>query len=185
VTHDQVEAMTMGDRVAVLNQGVLNQLGTPKSLYTEPANRFVAGFIGSPAMNFIRCSVSVNGGQIDLTFMGQSITLPLAARPAVASFNNRQVMLGIRPEHLAIAAETAPLLLRARVVRVEELGGSVLLYLTLGPEGPELLASVTGDHRVAIGTAISLTLTTDRLYFFDTEGGLAIPSGYRSVNSTS
>jgi multiple sugar transport system ATP-binding protein len=185
VTHDQVEAMTMGDRVAVLNQGVLNQLGTPKSLYTDPANLFVAGFIGSPAMNFIRCSVSVNAGQVDLTFTGQSITLPLAVCPALATLNNRQVVVGIRPEHLAIAAQAAPLLLRARVARIEELGGSELLYLTVGPEGPDLLASVTGERRVGVGESVSLTMSADRLYFFDADTGLAIVCGCRSVNSTS
>jgi multiple sugar transport system ATP-binding protein len=174
VTHDQVEAMTMGDRVAVLDRGELSQLGTPKALYRNPANLFVAGFIGSPAMNFLPCKVGLGNDDIILTFAGQSLLLPLARFAALASAAGKNIIVGIRPEHLSIGSADQGHVLGARLARVEELGASLLLYLTTGPESSDILASVDSDTKIAIGEMIALSVSIERLHFFDLATGLAI-----------
>ena len=103
VTHDQTEAMTMGDRVAVLLDGVLQQVDTPAALYDDPVNLFVAGFIGSPSMNLVEADVEDRDGSLWVTFGSHGLRLPdelLERRPATRSYVDRQVVLGVRPEHL-------------------------------------------------------------------------------------
>ncbi len=103
VTHDQIEAMTMGDRVAVLSRGVLQQVGTPQDLYDHPDNLFVGAFIGSPQMNLLEATVSSNGGGTTLKFGSSTLTVPasvLAKAPSLAGYDGRRVAVGIRPEHL-------------------------------------------------------------------------------------
>src|SRR5262249_29070128 len=102
VTHDQVEAMTLGDRVAVLRDGVLQQVGTPKDLYDRPVNLFVAEFVGSPAMNLVGADIVRENGSLRAVF-GET-TLAVGERPALASFAGRRVILGVRPEDLEDAA---------------------------------------------------------------------------------
>jgi multiple sugar transport system ATP-binding protein len=107
VTHDQVEAMTLGDLVAVMKRGVLQQVASPQELYAHPVNLFVGGFIGSPAMNLVEASVSSAGTGTFVEFAGMRLRVPdevLAAKPAIASFRGRNVILGIRPEHMEDAA---------------------------------------------------------------------------------
>jgi multiple sugar transport system ATP-binding protein len=174
VTHDQVEAMTMGDRVAVLDRGVLSQLGTPKSLYRTPANTFVAGFIGSPAMNFCPCDVSVSAEQVTLASASQSVSLPRTHVPALAGFNGRRIIVGMRPEHLSLTGRATDPEIMARVKRVEELGASLLLYLATGKDDPELLASVDGEMQIAVGEAVTLSIPVERMHFFEPDTGLAI-----------
>jgi multiple sugar transport system ATP-binding protein len=174
VTHDQVEAMTMGDRVAVLDRGVLSQLGTPKSLYRKPANIFVAGFIGSPAMNFSPCDVAVGGGKVTLAIAGQSLSLSTKDVPALAGFNGRRIVVGIRPEHLALTGNVSNPEIMARVKRIEELGASLLLYLDTGKNDPELLASVDGEMQIAVGETVSLSIPIEKMHFFVPDTGLAI-----------
>ncbi len=103
MTHDQIEAMTMGDRVAVLSRGVLQQVGTPQDLYDHPDNLFVGAFIGSPQMNLLEATVSSNGGGTTLKFGSSTLTVPasvLAKAPSLAGYDGRRVAVGIRPEHL-------------------------------------------------------------------------------------
>jgi multiple sugar transport system ATP-binding protein len=174
VTHDQVEAMTMGDRVAVLDRGMLSQLGTPKSLYRRPANIFVAGFIGSPAMNFALCDVAVGDGKVMLAIAGQPLPLSIRDVAALAGFHGRRIVVGIRPEHLSLTGKAGNPEIMARVKRVEELGASRLLYLDPGKNDPELLASVDGEMQIAEGDAVTLSIPVERMHFFLPDTGLAI-----------
>ena len=133
VTHDQVEAMTMGDRVAVLRKGELQQVGSPRELYDEPLNLFVAGFIGSPAMNMVSARIERDGDGMTAHFGQQRLTLPpemVARRPALEGYEGRDVVLGIRPEDLedaTVASESLPSI-PGHVRLVEALGSEVVAH---------------------------------------------------------
>jgi multiple sugar transport system ATP-binding protein len=148
VTHDQVEAMTMGDRVAVLRKGVLQQVATPQQLYGSPTNLFVASFIGSPAMNLVQARLERQSGGLVCRLGDQALALPeqvVAARPELDAHVGRTIGLGIRPEHLHDAALTdgAPVgrKLRGRVVTTELLGSELLAHLEV-PVAPVVTEEV-------------------------------------------
>jgi multiple sugar transport system ATP-binding protein len=139
VTHDQVEAMTMGDRIAVMRKGVLQQYGAPESLYEEPVNLFVAEFIGSPAMNLVRGVVLAENGEFVCKLGEQRLPLTAAlrsARPALEGYRGRAVAVGVRPEHLLDPARGDGSLptLRARVTLVETLPPEKHVHLELAAE---------------------------------------------------
>jgi multiple sugar transport system ATP-binding protein len=149
VTHDQVEAMTMGDRVAVIRKGELQQVDTPQQLYDRPVNLFVGGFIGSPAMNLLEATLEAENGGLAVKAGDQRITLDdetLKDRPALKAYEGRQVVLGIRPEDLEDAAleQVAPSdkRMRARVELREALGSEILVHFTV-----EAKPAVTEDVR--------------------------------------
>ncbi|WP_347351885.1 sn-glycerol-3-phosphate ABC transporter ATP-binding protein UgpC [Intrasporangium sp.] len=135
VTHDQTEAMTLGHRVAVMRRGVLQQIAPPQTLYDHPENLFVAGFIGSPAMNFLPATVHAAPGGHTLTTGSQTLALPeavLARRPALAAYVDREVVVGIRPEDIDDAALAGPregATLSGDVELVEPLGSDILVHL--------------------------------------------------------
>jgi multiple sugar transport system ATP-binding protein len=138
VTHDQIEAMTMGDRVAVIRKGMLQQVDTPQSLYEKPCNIFVAGFIGSPAMNLLEASVARAGDSLVVQLGDVQLTVPqemLSARPALAHYEGRKVVVGIRPEDMedaALVAEApADRRLPATVELREALGSDVVIHFTV------------------------------------------------------
>ncbi len=171
VTHDQVEAMTMGDRIAVMRDGVLQQTGTPQELYTRPANLFVAGFIGSPAMNFATARTSPDG----LLFGNVRLPLRGARHDAVASLpDGSEVTLGFRPEHLELGPDTgdAAITIPASVDVVEFLGNEELIHAQA--EGQEIIAVVSSDHRLQAGDRVDFALAMERLYLFDTTSGLSL-----------
>jgi multiple sugar transport system ATP-binding protein len=182
VTHDQVEAMTMGDRVAVMRDGVLQQVDTPQSLYDNPANRFVAGFIGSPSMNLIegRLSTSLTGTTVSFDGhaleVGSAIT---AARPRLASYVGHNVLVGIRPEDLHDETlETSGgdgTRIEARCDLREALGSDVLVHFAVN--STNCIARLTPRTRVAEGDTVALTVDVNRLHFFDPENGVAIDGG--------
>jgi multiple sugar transport system ATP-binding protein len=196
VTHDQTEAMTMGDRVAILRDGVLEQLGSPTELYETPVNVFVAGFIGSPAMNLLSARLEAEGGHCTAHVGDSRLSLPpdvLRRRPGLADFAGREVVLGIRPEDFqsADAARNGNHgLLSVTVTRSESLGSDVIAYFRLGeqPEGGDIVPTSqfagagTGlltarlDRRTALADdrAAQVAVELDRLYFFDPETGTAI-----------
>jgi multiple sugar transport system ATP-binding protein len=139
VTHDQIEAMTMGDRVAVMRRGVMQQVDTPKALYNTPSNLFVAGFIGSPAMNLVEATVERHDADVKVRFGSHSLALgasALAAKPGVLAYDGRTVALGIRPENLEDASidPSAPAERRIKVTvdLVEALGSDVMVHAPLG-----------------------------------------------------
>jgi multiple sugar transport system ATP-binding protein len=156
VTHDQIEAMTMGDRVAVMREGRLQQVDEPEVLYAEPANLFVAAFIGSPSMNLLEGKVTVNGDSARVALGEQSLSIPastLAERPALRGFDGREVVVGIRPEHLHDAALDAAIgpfdgaRLQGVVELREALGSELLVHVRTDcrPAVTEDVRSVVGD----------------------------------------
>jgi multiple sugar transport system ATP-binding protein len=153
VTHDQIEAMTMADRIVVMNAGGVEQIGTPLELYDNPANLFVAGFIGSPAMNML--PGRANGGAVEL---GSGIRIPVAA-PA----GRGEVLVGIRPEHLAVSGDGVP----AEVVIVEPTGADTHIFCKLA--GHDVIAVVRERHEFHPGEAIRLTPKLS--YLFDPSSG--------------
>ena len=176
VTHDQIEAMTMGTRIAVMSDGLLQQVGTPQTLYDTPANRFVAGFIGSPAMNFIDVTLDDSGGEARMTGAGGwSIALPSRLKGSVGSTAGRKLIAGFRPEHLELneaGAEAAKFPGHADVV--EYLGNEELLHVTAANQ--DIVAIVDSSHRVKPGDALTLALPLEKLHVFDAETGLSLAS---------
>jgi multiple sugar transport system ATP-binding protein len=161
VTHDQIEAMTMGDRVAVMRKGEIQQVANPQELYDSPVNLFVGGFIGSPAMNMIEATLERSNGDLIACAGGQRVALgqeTVGARPALRAFEGRSVVLGIRPEDLedaALAADTpADRRLHGEVVLREALGSEIMVHFKVDAP-PALtddvreLAQDAGDDRVA------------------------------------
>jgi multiple sugar transport system ATP-binding protein len=138
VTHDQTEAMTMGDRVAVMRKGELQQMDTPQKLYSDPHNLFVASFIGSPAMNVIEAQIERSNGNLSARIADQELAIPqqlAAARPALQGYAGRKVALGVRPEQLddaALKGDGAPgTRLRGRVLLTEALGSELLAHVEI------------------------------------------------------
>jgi multiple sugar transport system ATP-binding protein len=157
VTHDQTEAMTMGDRVAVMNRGVLQQIAPPEELYRRPLNLFTAGFIGAPAMNLVEAQLRREGDQLEVAFGGHRLRCSetlLDARPALAAYEGRAVVLGIRPEHFEDAALTTAVPAEHRLtVNVdvrEALGSETLLLFSVDGQGvvPEHIAVPASDAGV-------------------------------------
>jgi multiple sugar transport system ATP-binding protein len=157
VTHDQIEAMTMGDRVAVMRDGRLQQVDQPEVLYAEPANLFVAAFIGSPSMNLLEGTVTLTDGGASISLGEQSLSVPpsvLDERPALRDFDGRQVVVGIRPEHLSDGAldsgnlRADGALLQGTVELREALGAELLLHVRTDcrPAVTEDVKSVVGDY---------------------------------------
>jgi multiple sugar transport system ATP-binding protein len=177
VTHDQVEAMTMGTRIAVMSDGLLQQVGTPQSLYDTPANRFVAGFIGSPAMNFIE--VTADNGKL----VGPEnwvADLPGRLRNAVGAVNGRKLIAGFRPEHLELHdAEGETVTVPGRADVVEYLGNEELLHVTA--LGKDVVAIVDSDNRVKPGDVLQLVLPYTKLHLFDAESGNSLTSEREAV----
>ena len=172
VTHDQVEAMTMGQRIAVMSDGLLQQVGTPQSLYDHPVNRFVAGFIGSPSMNFIEAAVPGQGVET-LSEGGFTFPLPSNYREALGRLHGNRVVVGFRPEHLELgefAGTTASI--RGTADVVEYLGNEELLHVTA--EGREVVAIVDSSHRVKPGDVVELKLPAEKVYMFDPESGASL-----------
>lgn len=173
VTHDQTEAMTMGDRIAVMNQGQLQQLAKPLELYNSPANMFVAQFIGSPPMNFIpvkyQAPLLINHPQF-------RFTLPEVWESALRKYDRQSLILGIRPEHFSLSTP-APENLQVEVDLVEALGNETLLSVhLLGDTNPNLTLQVRipPEKQVSIGDKISLALESKKIHLFDSETNLAI-----------
>jgi multiple sugar transport system ATP-binding protein len=166
VTHDQIEAMTMGDRIVVMHDGTVQQVGAPMEIYRRPVNRFVAGFIGTPPMNFLPARLIVDRER--LTVRGEGFELPLSAGAAAARGNLREteVVLGIRPENLLLqpaAAGIEPL--RARVEIVEAIGSDVFLNFSHG--GSAMTARVDPSTQVRAGDEVPLYPDPRYLHLFD------------------
>ncbi|WNZ22644.1 ABC transporter ATP-binding protein [Leptolyngbya sp. NK1-12] len=173
VTHDQVEAMTMGDRIAVMNAGQIQQVASPLELYNRPANRFVAEFIGSPPMNFLPVQVKA---PLLIQHPRFRMTLPEEWEARLQPYDGKPLSLGIRPEHLSVSLP-APKNLPVVVKRVEALGSET--YLTVGfadqPEqAPLLQVRTEPDRPVSIDEELWLAIAPDKVHLFDDASGLAI-----------
>jgi multiple sugar transport system ATP-binding protein len=173
VTHDQVEAMTMGDRIAVINEGVLQQAGSPKELYELPQNRFVAGFIGSPSMNFIDLKVSQDGGVVHLTGEGAEMRPDDLQSALLRDMGVDTVTVGFRPEHLGLAKLDGPGLGVTVVVDVVEfLGNDELIHGSSG--GRDVVAIINADNTLKVGGSVTLSSPPRRLHLFNPATGLRI-----------
>ena len=173
VTHDQVEAMTLGDRVVVMKDGLVQQVGDPLTVYAKPRNRFVAGFIGSPAMNFVECRVT-GDGDLAVETKGLRLAVPPALKSALGGYRGKAVTLGVRPEDIRESTGSDPKEYRvdATVDVVEPLGNEVLVNVTVG-DSP-LVARVPPTTRVRLHQQVPFALDADKLHFFDTQSEQAI-----------
>ncbi|MEM6590902.1 MAG: ABC transporter ATP-binding protein [Cyanobacteria bacterium P01_C01_bin.73] len=168
VTHDQVEAMTMGDRIAVMNQGQIQQLAEPLTLYHRPANRFVAEFIGSPPMNFIPVQVR---SPLVVNHAGFRLTLPGEWEDILRDRDGQRVTLGIRPEHLSLSLP-APKNLPVTVMRTEALGSET--YLTARFMDQSLQIRLDGSQTVKPGEDLWLGITSEQIHLFDADSGRSL-----------
>jgi len=175
VTHDQVEAMTMGERIVVMKDGFVQQIADPLTLYDSPANRFVAGFIGTPPMNLFEGSIRSNG---NLSFEGDcGIRLPIPARMAAAltSYRDKPVTLGVRPEDIGSAAaeqlENAPRV-RASVDVIEPMGSESYIYLRAGET--RFISKVDAHRRFKVGAEAEPAVFVEKAHFFDPETELTV-----------
>ena len=201
VTHDQVEAMTMGDRVAVIRKGELQQIDTPREIYLKPKNIFVAGFIGSPSMNFVYANVGVNKSSIQLNFGNDQIEYNGEKLGKLKAFENKEIVMGIRPEafedgNYANASEFSESI-KVSVSLLEQLGSDSYIHFykdikpvqteaieeILADEGEDLsvlgdntkfIARINPNSTVVEGKEIELKIDTSKLHFFDPENGDAI-----------
>ncbi len=167
VTHDQTEAMTMGDKIAVLDGGELQQLGTPLECYHEPTNQFVAGFIGSPSMNFIE--VRRNGNVLETDAF--EYELSSGTVDAVRAASNRLTM-GIRPEHIELGTGEERNAIPTEIEVVEPMGEITYAYFSVG--GTTHTASVDGERRIAAGDRVEVVFPEDKIHLFDQADGAAI-----------
>jgi multiple sugar transport system ATP-binding protein len=174
VTHDQVEAMTLGDRVVVMKDGLVQQVGDPMELYNEPANRFVAGFIGSPAMNFVEVRLAAENGHIWAESEGMRIKVPAPLTDRMGRYAGKEVTFGIRPEDLRIAgpSEAEDLSFPAAVEVVERLGSEILLDVAVGKT--TMVASVEPTATAKVHETLHLAVNPARVHFFDNETEAAI-----------
>lgn len=173
VTHDQTEAMTMGDRIAVMNAGQIQQIASPLELYNRPANRFVAEFIGSPPMNFLPVQFKA---PLLITHAQFRLTLPEVWAIPLQHYDGQTLILGIRPEHLSVGLP-APKNLPVQVELVEALGSETYLAVRLigaDASSPTLQARVEPDRPVQMGEQLWLSIAPDKLHLFDAETELAI-----------
>jgi len=169
VTHDQTEAMTMGDRIAILDDGQLQQVGTPLECYHEPANTFVAGFIGEPTMNFLRCSVD---GDV---LVDGDLRYPLSAAVAEAVAGADTVTLGVRPEDVVVGEGADPShSFAATVDVVEPRGNENTVHLTLAATGDSVVATVDGMRGIDAGSEVTVGIPEDAIHVFDGDSGAAL-----------
>ena len=167
VTHDQVEAMTLADRIVVLRAGLIEQHGAPLDLYNKPANRFVAGFIGSPRMNFLDVKAMANSiDSTTLNLAGQSILLPASVRDVVT---DEPMSLGLRPEHIVFGSSKGIQIGHMTVEHFEQLGSQTIAYGRLSDSQP-LSVIIDGQRHFHDNEVVSVSIAAERCHLFD-QGG--------------
>jgi multiple sugar transport system ATP-binding protein len=173
VTHDQTEAMTMGDRIVVMRDGLIQQIDAPLSLYNEPVNQFVAGFIGSPSMNFINGTISANGNGNGLVFDEGTIKISLPERytEKLDNYRGKEIVFGIRPEDIhdpdTIGRDVETVEIEAKVEVVEPMGNEVFLNLTSGKS--TFVARVDPLNMPKVEQIVKLAVEVDKAHFFDVD----------------
>ena len=185
VTHDQIEAMSMADRIAILEAGRIQQLGTPSDIYNHPANLFVAGFIGNPSMNCIPCDISSTDGELHLklaegTGKDNSVTVQDAriAKALNANVLDRDTIFGAHAEDVIVSHQSIPNAFQAEVYSVEPLGAETIVEVTLGTDaagGHTILKACTAPNfQAEIGQHLYVSFVPERMYFFDKTTGNAL-----------
>jgi multiple sugar transport system ATP-binding protein len=172
VTHDQMEAMTMANRIVVMSAGVVQQIGAPDEIYDRPANTFVAGFIGSPTMNFLPGTAATEGGQTVVRGDGWALTLNPANAARARASTNGEVVVGARHANLTVLPESSEVGVPARIYTVEPTGDLTYIHLWLGKQ--LVVASAPGTYRGAADQPIKLEFDQERLYLFDATTRVAL-----------
>jgi multiple sugar transport system ATP-binding protein len=174
VTHDQVEAMTLGDRVVVMKDGYIQQCGTPLQVYGEPANKFVAGFIGAPSMNFFEVMIHARDGELIAETPFLRARIAERHKAALSAWQDRTVILGVRPEHLLVnAADRRSSIGTVEIEVIEQLGSEIVLETRLG-DSTMTVARVDPQLPLVVGETVRLSVPSEQLHFFDPETELAI-----------
>lgn len=174
VTHDQTEAMTLADNIVVLNEGRIEQVGSPMELYHHPRNKFVASFIGSPKMNFVEARIaelSQKTAKLDLPH-DNHITLPVSLPKDITLEKGSTVEVGVRPEHVFVVKNEKDALFTGSVKMLENLGSDIYAYVKIG-WGQTILVRLEGEHRVEIGDRLALSADPKDCHLFDTKSGLS------------
>ncbi len=176
VTHDQTEAMTMGTRIAVMSAGELQQIDTPFNLYHNPHNLFVAGFIGSPSMNFFEGKLSEADGRMSVEILGAQLTIPPHLAPQFKDGLGKRIIVGIRPEDIHDVdyqpQGITPATLEANVEVVEQMGNEMILYLE--EAGKSFIARTDPRTSAAVGHRLGLALNMDNVHLFDADTELSL-----------
>ena len=178
VTHDQVEAMTMASRIVVMKDGIIQQVDTPQNLYDSPCNVFVAGFIGTPQMNFINGTLEKKGEDVYFNFSGHSIKLPAekAANPAIGEYIGKEVIAGLRPECVhdepMYLSSLSDSVIDVNVEVTELMGAEIYLYLVTGEQ--KMIARVSSRSQARAGDTIKVALDVSRIHLFDKDTERAI-----------
>jgi multiple sugar transport system ATP-binding protein len=173
VTHDQVEAMTLGDRVVVMKDGRIQQVGTPLEVYGNPANKFVAGFIGAPSMNFLEVTIRGDARELRAENSFLRLAVPASRSASLAPWRGKTVILGMRPEHLVLGSEIPGAGFDAGVEVIEQLGSEILIEARAG-EASLTVARVDPHARLSAGDKVRLSVQPEQLHFFDPATELAI-----------
>lgn len=171
VTHDQTEAMTMGDRIVVMKDGFIQQIDTPQNLYSRPCNLFVAGFIGSPQMNFLTALVEQEQGQLSVSFAGCRIRINDEKKEALLPYVGKEITMGIRPEDICLGDENS-CEFRVNIDVVELMGSETYLYCDLN--GIKLTSRIPGINTLKSGSTANLSPDVEKLHFFDIDTEQAI-----------
>ncbi len=173
VTHDQVEAMTMGQRIAVMSQAKLQQVGPPQELYDNPINQFVAGFIGSPSMNFISVATVASGDGIRLEGPGVSLPIPERLKASIGTAAGRKLTAGFRPEHFQIGGDAASFAkFAAKADVVEYLGNEELIHASVADA--DIVAMLSSEYRIKPGDPLDLTVPLEKVHLFDADSGASL-----------
>ena len=165
VTHDQAEAMTMGSRIVIIKDGIIQQIDTPLNVYNLPVNKFVAGFIGSPPMNFISGKV-VDEGELFFESDDKSIKLTLGEKykSKLASYNGQPIALGIKPEDIRIG-DASDKTIEVEIDVVEPMGNEIFIYFTVNKT--QIISRISPDHIVSANDRVNIKFNRDKLFFFD------------------
>jgi multiple sugar transport system ATP-binding protein len=173
VTHDQTEAMSMGDRIVVMKGGFIQQIDSPLNIYNKPVNQFVAGFIGSPTMNFINGNI-LSGEQPVFTNAEHCISLTLLPSRSQLQ-QGKELVLGIRPEHISAKQQsTVSQKVRVSIQVTEPMGNEIFVYFTIGKSSAQYIARIPSDIQPPVGKEFDLYFDTSKLHFFDHSSGNAI-----------
>ncbi|OHD20138.1 MAG: glycerol-3-phosphate ABC transporter ATP-binding protein [Spirochaetes bacterium RBG_16_67_19] len=174
VTHDQTEAMTMGDRIVVLKDGLIQQIGTPLGLYNKPINRFVAGFIGSPQMNIMKSTIKEAGGRLVADEGDFTVALEGNVANTMRPYLGKDVLIGIRPEDMVVTDKAMQgQTLTARVEVVEPLGAEILLYVST-KQHESIIVRIPPHHVFKVGDSATLKPALEKIHFFDLETESAV-----------
>ena len=174
VTHDQVEAMTMGDKIAVMDKGIVQQFDSPLNLYNAPVNKFVAGFLGNPAMNFIEGKI-INEGALKFIDKSNSLTVaPGEKYKSLPGYSNKEIILGVRPEDILFGAQTDSTVkeFETNIEVTEMLGNELFIYFNIGEK--QCVARTPVDTNLLAGVKAKLRFNHNKLYFFDPVTGMSI-----------